>query len=524
MESFFGYCFLELQSYKHILNFEIEKERKDFKLIKMCKTFFLQWKWLPLYSQMGKLQYYLWMALERFGANGISFLSNICLSYFVMPKEYGVVASLAIFTNIIFVLLDCGMSDGIMRYKNATDKDFNTLFWFNTFMGVMLCVAYNILAPFVADYLGIPETEGVMRLMGFGAILSAMTISQATKQRYTLNFKKMSLINLATVASMATTCIIMGWLGCGYWAVAMLTFGFSFYMLLYLFIFTKWNIKFEFSIETFKDLWRFGVNLLFTVLTTQVAQNLYSFMLGKFSPTQSSFFVQGQKLENAPMRSMESTITYTSFVMIAKETEEEKRRSELVKVYGMIAVIMFCFMGVAFVLSEPLIALIFPVKWLPVVPYFRLLVVLGFFQAMSRFQQNFYKIYNRTRTLAKLVLCENMLLIVSCLILFFLKVDIFEIIYLTICVTMIMNLVSLYIGSRIALIRYREFVKLLVRAMIVGISAIVPTYFLVEYIDQNIIAVFLGLLLYAVLVIGMGLLLMRNYFTMMLNKIIKRKI
>ena len=89
---------------------------------------------------------------------------------------------------------------------------------------------------------------------------------------------------------------------------------------------------------------------------------------------------------------------------------------------------------------------------------------------------------------------------------------------------MIMNLVSLYIGSRIALIRYREFVKLLVRAMIVGISAIVPTYLLVEYIDQNIIAVFLGLLLYAVLVIGMGLLLMRNYFTMMLNKIIKRKI
>ena len=139
---------------------------------------------------MGKLQYYLWMALERFGANGISFLSNICLSYFVMPKEYGVVASLAIFTNIIFVLLDCGMSDGIMRYKNATDEDFNTLFWFNTFMGVMLCVTYNILAPFVADYLGIPETEGVMRLMGFGAILSAMTISQATKQRYTSILRK----------------------------------------------------------------------------------------------------------------------------------------------------------------------------------------------------------------------------------------------------------------------------------------------------------------------------------------------
>lgn len=469
------------------------------------------------------LKYYLWMALERFGANGISFLSNIFLSYFVVPEEYGIVASLAIFTNIIFVLLDCGMSDGIMRYKDATDKDFNTLFWFNTFMGVMLCITYNILAPFVADYLGLPETEGVMRLMGFGAILSAMTISQATRQRYTLNFKKMSLINLATVASMATTCIIMGWMGCGYWAVAMLTFGFSFYMLLYLFIFTKWRVRFEFSMETFKDLWRFGVNLLFTVLTTQVAQNLYSFMLGKFSPAQSGYFVQGQKLENAPMKSMESTITYTSFVMITKEHDEEKRRREFVKVYGSIAVIMFSFMGLAFSLCEPLIDLIFPEKWVPVVPYFRLLVVLGFFQAMSRFQQNFYKVYDSTKVLAKLVLCENVLLIVSCVALFAMSVDIFAIIYLTIGITMLMNLVSLYMGAKVASIKYREFVNLLIRAMVVGLSAIVPTYLLVESIDSNILAIISGVLTFVVILFAMGMMLMRSYFEQMLKKVFVKK-
>lgn len=470
---------------------------------------------------MGKLQYYLWMALERFGANGISFLSNICLSYFVMPEEYGVVASLAIFTNIIFVLLDCGMSDGIMRYKNATDRDFNTLFWFNTFMGVMLCVTYNVLAPFVADYLGIPETEGVMRLMGFGAILSAMTISQATKQRYTLNFKKMSLINLVTVASMATTCIIMGWMGCGYWAVAMLTFGFSFYMLLYLFIFTKWRVHFEFSMETFKDLWRFGVNLLFTVLTTQVAQNLYSFMLGKFSPAQSGYFVQGQKLENAPMKSMESTITYTSFVMITKETDEEIRRKEFVKIYGAIVLIMLSFMGLAFSLCGPLIDLIFPEKWQPVIPYFRLLVVLGFFQAMSRFQQNFYKVYDRTKLLAKLVLCENLLLITSCVVLFAMSVDIFMIIYLTIGITMLMNLVSLFMGAKIASIKYFEFVKLLLRSAIVGVSAIIPVFYLVEFMDSNIIAIITGVILYAVIVFVVGFLLMRPYFEKLLCKLLR---
>ena len=470
------------------------------------------------------LRYYLWMALERFGANGISFLSNICLSYFVVPEEYGIVAALAIFTNIIFVLVDCGLSDGIMRYENATNRDFNTLFWFNAMSGSTLCLLYNVLAPFVAEYLGKPECENVMRVLGFAAILSALAISQATKMRYELRFKRMSLINLLAVISMALTCNLMGWLGFGYWAVVMLTFGYSFFMLFYLVIFTKWNLRFEFSKNTFKDLWGFGIHLLFTVLTTQVSQYLYSFLLGKQNVKQAGYFGQAQKLENAPMRSLESTITYTSYVMMTKECDKEKRRNYLLYIYGIISAILLAFVGAAFSLCEPVIYLIFPSKWYPVVPYFELLIILGFFQAMSRFQQNIYKTYNRTNVLARLVLVENLVLILSCIVLFYVfSVDVYVIIICSIIITALMNLISLYIGSKLSEVNFVKFIKRLLPTIFIAIVSAIMTLFTIKTIESNMLALSLGLCVYVISYMGLGVIIMPSVFKPMLSRFKRKK-
>lgn len=459
-----------------------------------------------------KLAYYLWMALERFGANAISFLGNICLSYFVVPSQYGIVAALAIFTNLIYVLVDCGLSDGLVRYKNATDKDFNTMFWFNTLTGVTLCLIFNIIAPYVASYLDEPETENVLRLFGFGAILSALSISQATRMRYELRFKTMSLINLAATASMASVAILMGVAGLGYWAVAMLTFGYSFFLLFYLVVFTKWHLRVEFSMSTFKDLWKFGANLMLTVITTQIAQNIYSLILGKISVAKAGYFVQAQKLENTPLKSLESTITYTSYVMIAKEADENSKNREILKVYSILVLLLASAVGLAFSLSGQLIDLIFPDKWLPVIPYFRLMLILGFFQAMSRFQQNFYKIYGKTGIIRNIVFIENVALVLMVLTLFYVSVDVFEIILAAIALTAVMNVVSLYVGVKIAKTTFGQFIgRLLGSLTIAGVSAAV-TFYAASLIGSTIVAVSAGIVLYVTLSVILCRVVMRSSY------------
>ena len=447
-----------------------------------------------------KLIYFLWTALDRFGANVISLVGNIVLSYFVTQKDFGIVSALSIFTSIVFVFTDCGLSDGIMRYKDAKRKDFNTLFWFNVLMGVVLLLLFNIMAPFMANYFEVPEVEGVMRFFGVGALVGSMLIAQETKLRYNLEFSKLTRVNLLAVFSGVLTGILMGYLGFGYWSIAFVYVGYRFFALVYLMIFTKWEVRFEFSLDTFKDLWRFGVNLMLSVLTSQIAQNIYGFILGKYySMVQTGYFGQAQKLQHSPTYALESTISTTSYALLTKEPDEERLRTSALSMYGVALFVMMSFIGMFFALSFPIIDVLFAERWLPVVPYLRLLLILGMFQALSRFMQMLLKVYNRTRNIRNIVIVENLMIIFSVYILY--SYGVLAMLIGSILVSMVMlNIYALFV-SRVSQIKYFKLIKMLVGNAIMMSIPCVVVFYIVSMIDSSVVSLFVGVLLYVVLLL-----------------------
>lgn len=447
-----------------------------------------------------KLIYFLWTALDRFGANVISLVGNIVLSYFVTQKDFGIVSALSIFTSIVFVFTDCGLSDGIMRYKDAKRKDFNTLFWFNVLMGVVLLLLFNIMAPFMANYFEVPEVEGVMRFFGVGALVGSMLIAQETKLRYNLEFSKLTRVNLLAVFSGVLTGILMGYLGFGYWSIAFVYVGYRFFALVYLMIFTKWDVRFEFSLDTFKDLWRFGVNLMLSVLTSQIAQNIYGFILGKYySMVQTGYFGQAQKLQHSPTYALESTISTTSYALLTKEPDEERLRTSALSMYGVALFVMMSFIGMFFALSFPIIDVLFAERWLPVVPYLRLLLILGMFQALSRFMQMLLKVYNRTRNIRNIVIVENLMIIFSVYILY--PYGVLAMLIGSILVSMVMlNIYALFV-SRVSQIKYFKLIKMLVGNAIMMSIPCVVVFYIVSMIDSSVVSLFVGVLLYVVLLL-----------------------
>ena len=442
----------------------------------------------------------MWTALDRFGANVISLVGNIVLSYFVTQKDFGIVSALSIFTSIVFVFTDCGLSDGIMRYKDAKRKDFNTLFWFNVLMGVVLLLLFNVMAPVMANYFEVPEIEGVMRFFGVGALVGSMLIAQETKLRYNLEFSKLTRVNLLAVFSGVLSGILMGYLGFGYWSIAFVYVGYRFFALVYLMIFTKWEVRFEFSLDTFKDLWRFGVNLMLSVLTSQIAQNIYGFILGKYySMVQTGYFGQAQKLQHSPTYALESTISTTSYALLTKEPDEERLRTSALSMYGVALFVMMSFIGMFFALSFSIIDVLFAERWLPVVPYLRLLLILGMFQALIRFMQMLLKVYNRTRNIRNIVIVENLMIIFSVYILY--PYGVLAMLIGSILVSMVMlNIYALFV-SRVSQIKYFKLIKMLVGNAIMMSIPCVVVFYLVSMIDSSVVSLFVGVLLYVVLLL-----------------------
>ena len=80
---------------------------------------------------MGNTKHYIWSAVDKFGTQIISFVSNILIARILSPDDYGLVAMLAIFTTIVMSLSDAGFNDGLIRKSDCDKKDFGTIASYN---------------------------------------------------------------------------------------------------------------------------------------------------------------------------------------------------------------------------------------------------------------------------------------------------------------------------------------------------------------------------------------------------------
>lgn len=366
-----------------------------------------------------KLIYYIWSFIERFGTSLISFAGNLVLAYLLTPADFGMVAMLGVFTSLIFTLVDCGLSDGLLREINPSDRDYNTLFFFNLATGTLLALLYITLSPVVAWYMSQPALQPVMAVMGGGAILNALSIAQLTRLRSRLRFRLIAAVNLCSITLAIVVAIVMALNGCGYWSLVALQVGYAGSIVLLLVATTRWRLKWEFDVARFKQLWQFGVNLLVSNLFVQLSQNIFAFVLGKFySPVQAGYMGQAQKLQQTPTNSLEAAISSTSFVLIAKQTTPEARSNAIVRMLGITTLVISLLCGTLIGLGRPIIELLLPDRWLPTVPYMRLMAVWGLVYPVCNFMGIIFKLYNRTSIIRNVVIAEKALIVIAALALY----------------------------------------------------------------------------------------------------------
>lgn len=101
---------------------------------------------------MGNTKHYIWSAVDKFGTQIISFVSNILIARILSPDDYGLVAMLAIFTTIVMSLSDAGFNDGLIRKSDCDKKDFGTIASYNLAVALFMFAVMNIAAPYIAIF------------------------------------------------------------------------------------------------------------------------------------------------------------------------------------------------------------------------------------------------------------------------------------------------------------------------------------------------------------------------------------
>ena len=108
-----------------------------------------------------------WSFVDNISSSGITFLVGLVLARLLTPAEYGVMAMIAIFIAISNSIIDSGFSNALIRKTHVERVDYNTVFYFNLTVSILIYIFLYLAAPIISVFFKEPILVEVTRVMGW---------------------------------------------------------------------------------------------------------------------------------------------------------------------------------------------------------------------------------------------------------------------------------------------------------------------------------------------------------------------
>lgn len=351
----------------------------------------------------------LWNLASLFLTRGASTIFMLFLARMLVPEAFGLVAMATVVFELANAFVDSGLGAALIRSKNVSDVDLNTVFFTNLGLSLAAYVAIFAGAPYIGAFYSQPELATLVQVMGLVVFINAAKIVQSAVLSRKMDFRtQMKANTLATVVSgvLAVTAAFQGW---GVWSLVVQMLSQATISTVILWLAGNWRPGLQISIESFFRLFAFGRNLLAEGLLQVAFLNSYIVVIGRFfSAELTGLYFFAQKLSNLISKQLTGAVQQATFPALAtlqddNETLKYKYRQIMQLTMFLIAPIMMLLAA----LASPLISLAFDEKWLGAVPYLQLLCVVGMIFPLHALNMNLLNVKGRSDLVFKVGLVKK---------------------------------------------------------------------------------------------------------------------
>ncbi|MFT5214589.1 MAG: teichuronic acid exporter [Patiriisocius sp.] len=355
----------------------------------------------------------LWSFIDNFSKLGLTFVIGIILARLLDPREFGLIGMITIFIALSQSLVDSGFTQALIRKKDCTQADYSTVFYFNLFIGIILYTVLFFSAGAISRFFDEPQLLLIVQVVGLSIIVNAFTIVQRARLTKAINFKLQTKISIIASLSSGVIGIMMAYSGYGVWSLVFKTLlGFTITSFL-LWIWNKWKPSFEFSRNSFKEMFSFGYKLLISGLIDTAYQNIYLLVIGKyFSAAELGFYTRADQFSNLPSKNITSVIQRVSYPVLAEIQHDIPRlKTAYQKIIKSTMLITFVSMIILAAVAKPLVLTLVGEKWLPSVIYLQLLSFGGMLYPLHAVNLNMLNVQGRSDLFLRLEIIKKILAI-----------------------------------------------------------------------------------------------------------------
>lgn len=384
-----------------------------------------------------------WSAADAFLGQGVTFIVGLVLARLLSPDEYGLIGICLIFTTVFNGIVDSGFSNALIRKKEVTDEDYNTMFITNMVISIVLYVLLFICAPLVSDFFHREELAALVRATGLVLFFNALSITQVTILTKKIDFKTKTKASFVSAIISGGIGIVMAYMGYGVWALVAQQLSKQLFYTICLWFLNKWWPKFTFYKDSFKYMWGFGWKLLASGILNNVWNQLYQVVIGRcYTSATLGHYTRANEYASIFSSNLTTIVQRVSFPALA-EIQDDKER--LVQGYRkVIKITMFvtavCMISLGAV-SEPIVYTLIGTKWHEAATYLPLICISMSLYPLHAINLNILQVLERSDIFLYLEILKKFIGLLP------IAIGVFCGIYYMLLASIFVSVISLYLNT-----------------------------------------------------------------------------
>lgn len=384
-----------------------------------------------------------WSAADAFLGQGVTFIVGLVLARLLSPDEYGLIGICLIFTTVLNGIVDSGFSNALIRKKEVTDEDYNTMFITNMAISIVLYALLFISAPFVSDFFHREELTALVRATGLILFFNALSITQVTILTKKIDFKTKTKASLVSAIISGVIGIAMAFMGYGVWSLVAQQISKQLLYTLCLWFLNKWWPKFTFCNDSFKYMWGFGWKLLASGILNNVWNQLYQVVIGRcYTSATLGHYTRANEYASIFSSNLTSIVQRVSFPALAEIQDDKERMVQgyrkVIKITMFVTAVCMISLGAV---SEPMIYTLIGTKWHEAATYLPLICISMSLYPLHAINLNILQVLGRSDIFLYLEIIKKIVGLLP------LIIGIFYGIYYMLLASILTGIISLYLNT-----------------------------------------------------------------------------
>lgn len=342
-----------------------------------------------------------WMAASQVVSQAARFGFIIALARLVAPADFGLWGMALVFTGFAALIGDIGLGAALVQRPDITPAQFDTAFWINLALGLLLAGLLAALAVPLGALYGAPHLPPLLAVASLDFVVKAAAVVPRAMLMREMNFRAIAMQETAASVLAGLAACAVAIYGAGAWSLVAQSLVASAVITVWLFAVVPWRPAWRFEVAGLRDLFSFSLHLQGFNLVNYAVRNLDKLLVGRMlGETALGLYNRAYTTMLLPQTQVTGVLERVMWPALARcAGEPERLRRAYLRAMTLVCFISFpCMAGLA-VVAEDFVITLFGETWRGSVITLQWLCLAGFVQAPVATLGWLYLATGRTRRL-----------------------------------------------------------------------------------------------------------------------------